>query len=195
MMRATKRAVTIAAVLLSGVLAVSFGQSAAAAKAAPTHTYSRVCSNAVAGSAACMSWVRTDVGPNASTPSGLFPADLRSAYNLTTSGSSSQTIAIVDAYDDPTAEADLGVYRAQFGLPACTTANGCFRKVDQNGGTRYPKKNGGWAQEISLDLDMVSAICPNCHILLVESNTNSFVNLGAAVNRAASGSSMSRMSL
>jgi subtilase family serine protease len=77
------------------------------------------------------------------------------------------------------------VYRSQFGLPACTTANGCFRKVNQNGGTTYPRKNGGWAQEISLDLDMVSAICPNCHILLVEATSSSFANLGAAVNRAA----------
>jgi subtilase family serine protease len=91
----------------------------------------------------------------------------------------------VDAYDDPTAEADLAVYRSQFGLPACTTANGCFRKADQNGGTHYPRKNGGWAQEISLDLDMASAICPNCHILLVEASSNSFANLGAAENRAA----------
>jgi subtilase family serine protease len=77
------------------------------------------------------------------------------------------------------------VYRSQFGLPACTTANGCFKKIDQNGGTNYPRSNGGWAQEISLDLDMVSAICPNCHILLVEASSSSFANLGAAVNRAA----------
>jgi subtilase family serine protease len=103
----------------------------------------------------------------------------------TASGSPSQTIAIVDAFDDPTAEADLGTYRGQFGLPACTTANGCFRKVDQNGGTHYPRKNAGWALEISLDLDMASAICPSCHILLVEAKTNSFANLGATENRAA----------
>src|SRR5207249_7099731 len=84
-----------------------------------------------------------------------------------------------------TAESDLAVYRSQYGLPPCTTANGCFRKVNQNGGTNYPRTNGGWAQEISLDLDMVSAICPNCHILLVEASSNSFVNLGTAVNTAA----------
>jgi len=77
------------------------------------------------------------------------------------------------------------VYRSQFGLPACTTANGCFRKVDQNGGTNYPRRNTGWAEEISLDVDMVSAICPGCHILLVEASSNSFANLGASVNRAA----------
>jgi subtilase family serine protease len=121
----------------------------------------------------------------ATTPSGYFPADLRSAYNLTGSGSASQTIAIVDAFDDPNAESDLAVYRAQFGLPPCTTANGCFRKIDQNGGTNYPRGDKGWAEEISLDLDMASAICPNCKILLVEAKTNSFSNLAAAVNQAA----------
>src|SRR5262249_48142693 len=91
----------------------------------------------------------------------------------------------VDAFDDANAESDLGVYRAQFGLPPCTTANGCFRKVDQNGGTNYPRGDRGWAEEISLDLDMVSAICPNCKILLVEANTSSFANLATAVDTAA----------
>ncbi len=124
--------------------------------------------------------------PNASTPSGLFPAQLQDAYKLpSATAGSGQTVAIVDAYDDPTAESDLAVYRSQFGLPACTTTNGCFRKVDQNGGTRYPRKNGGWAEEISLDLDMVSAICPNCNILLVEAKSATIANLGTAVNRAA----------
>jgi subtilase family serine protease len=126
------------------------------------------------------------VTPNASTPSGYFPADLQSAYKLPSStAGSGQTVGIVDAFDDPSAEADLGVYRAQFGLPACTTANGCFRKVAQNGSTNYPRRNGGWAQEISLDLDMVSAICPKCHILLVEAKSATIANLGAAVNEAA----------
>ncbi|NUP51145.1 MAG: S8 family serine peptidase [Catenulispora sp.] len=122
----------------------------------------------------------------AATPSGYGPADLQSAYNLPSStAGSGQTVAIVDAYDDPTAEADLGVYRAQYGLPACTTANGCFKKVNQTGGTKYPRTNAGWATEISLDLDMVSAVCPNCHILLVEASSASFSNLGTAVNEAA----------
>jgi subtilase family serine protease len=126
------------------------------------------------------------VKPNASTPSGYFPADLQSAYKLPSStAGTGQTVAIVDAFDDPSAEADLGVYRAQFGLPACTTANGCFRKVSQTGTTSYPRKNGGWAEEISLDLDMVSAICPKCHILLVEASSATTTNLGKAVNEAA----------
>src|SRR6185369_16704881 len=140
------------------------------------------------GEARCHSWVKVDPDgrpSSGSTPSGLFPADLQSAYALNTAAGSGITVAIVDAYDDPTAESDLAVYRSTFGLPPCTTANGCFRKVDQNGGTKYPRKNGGWAQEISLDLDMASAICPNCHILLVEASSNSFSNLATAVNRAA----------
>lgn len=121
----------------------------------------------------------------AAAPSGYGPASLQAAYNLpSATGGSGQTVAIVDAYDDPNAEADLAVYRSQYGLPACTTANGCFKKVDQNGGTGYPRGDSGWAEEISLDLDMVSAACPNCKILLVEASSASMTNLGTAVNTA-----------
>jgi subtilase family serine protease len=117
---------------------------------------------------------------------GYTPCDLQAAYALpSTTAGAGQTIAIVDAFNDPSAEADLGVYRSANGLSACTTANGCFKKVDQNGGSSYPAGDVGWAQEISLDVDMVSAICPNCHILLVEGNSNSFANLAAAVDTAA----------
>jgi hypothetical protein len=96
------------------------------------------------------------------------------------------TVAVVDAYDLPTAETDLAAYRSFYGLPPCTTANGCFRKVDQNGGTSYPPTavGRGWDGEIALDIDMVSAACPNCHILLVEAASDSLDNLGAAVNTA-----------
>jgi len=100
-------------------------------------------------------------------PSGYGPADLQSAYKLPTTGGAGQTVAVVDAYDDPNAEADLGVYRAKFGLPTCTSANGCFRKVGNFGSNVLPAADSGWAQEISLDLDMVSAACPGCNILLV----------------------------
>lgn len=153
--------------------------------------HARVCPGAEVGAARCHSWVRVDATgkPLATTgPSGYGPADLQSAYALAAASASNgagATIAIVDAYDDPNAEADLGVYRSQFGLPACTTANGCFKKINQTGGTNYPRANGGWAQEISLDLDMASAICPNCKILLVEASSNSFANLSAAVDQAA----------
>lgn len=147
-----------------------------------------VCGSAASGEARCHAKVRDDVGSfGTAGPTGYNPADLQSAYALpSATAGAGQTVAIVDAYDDPNAEKDLGVYRSQFGLPACTTANGCFRKVNQNGGTTPPAKNASWSQEISLDLDMVSAVCPNCHILLVEASSASYVNLGTAVNTAAS---------
>jgi subtilase family serine protease len=113
------------------------------------------------------------------------PSYLQSAYDTPSSSNGvGQTVAIVDAYDDPNAAADLSSYRSFFGLPACTTATGCFRKVSETGGTKYPAGNTSWGQEISLDLDMVSAICPNCHILLVEASSNSIADLGASVNEA-----------
>ncbi|MGI8547415.1 MAG: S53 family peptidase [Gemmatimonadaceae bacterium] len=151
--------------------------------------HARVCPSAAPGSARCHSLVRVD---NSGTPlatagpSGYGPSALQAAYNLPSStGGSGQTVAIVDAYDDGNAESDLAVYRSQYGLPACTTGNGCFRKVNQSGGTSYPRGDAGWAQEISLDLDMASAICPNCHILLVEASSSSFANLSAGVDEAA----------
>ena len=96
-------------------------------------------------------------------------------------------MAVVDAYDDPNAEANLAVYRSTYGIPACTTSNGCFKKVNQNGVQgSYPRGDSGWAQEISLDLDMISAACPNCNILLVEANTANFSDLAVAEDEAAS---------
>jgi subtilase family serine protease len=151
--------------------------------------HARVCPGPAAfGTALCHSIVEVDRGgkpkPNPS-PSGYGPADLKAAYNLNTGGGSGQVFAIVDAYDDPNAESDLNVYRTQFGLGECTTSNGCFRKVDQNGGTSYPRADAGWAEEISLDLDMASAICPNCQILLVEASSNFFSDLATAEDQAA----------
>jgi hypothetical protein len=122
----------------------------------------------------------------AGTPAGWGPADLQSAYNLP-AFSATPTVAIVDAYDDPTAESDLAAYRSQYGLSECSTSNGCFKKVNQNGVQgSYPAPNRGWAEEIALDLDMVSSACPSCNILLVEASSNSFTNLMAAVDTATS---------
>ncbi len=118
-------------------------------------------------------------------PSGLSPASLRSAYKITGNGSAATVIAVVDAYHYANAEADLAVYRSQFGLPACTKANGCFKQIDQNGGTNYPGTNKGWNQEAALDLDMVSAMCPSCSIVFVEATSTSSANLAKAVNTAA----------
>lgn len=119
-------------------------------------------------------------------PSGYGPGDIRSAYHLAGASSGGRTVAIVDAYNDPSAGSDLATYRSTYGLPACTTGNGCFRKVNETGGTSYPRTDAGWATEISLDLDMVSATCPDCHILLVEASSTSFADLGRAVDYAAS---------
>jgi subtilase family serine protease len=122
---------------------------------------------------------------HASSPVGYEPRDLQAAYSLpSATKGNNETVAVVDGYDDPNAERDLAVYRSQFHLPTCTTANGCFRKVDQTGGHDYPESDAGWGQEISLDLDMVSAVCPNCHVLLVEATTPSMANLGAAEDTA-----------
>lgn len=125
----------------------------------------------------------SDPGTPASLIPGLHPADLQRAYGLSTAGGG--TVAIVDAYDDPLAEADLATYRAAFGLPACTSANGCLRKIDQHGGSAYPAPNAAWSQEIALDLDMVSAACPPCAIVLVEADSARIDDLGAAVDTAA----------
>src|SRR5437867_5255083 len=174
-------------VLFAGLglaLAVAGGGGAANANSA-----ARVCPGSPIGTASCHALVVTDgVGnPNATTsPTGLSPATIKSAYNYSTSATagSGKTIAIVDAYDDPTAESDLAVFNQQFGLPECTTANGCFTKVNQTGGTSYPRKDAGWALEISLDIQWAHAIAPGANILLVEASSNSFANLLAAEDYA-----------
>jgi subtilase family serine protease len=153
-----------------------------------------VCAPVVGHVAHCHAHVVTDAAghvlsqrtPPPAGPSGYSPANLRDAYKVTGTGSSSTIIAIVDAYGYKNAESDLAVYRSQFGLPACTTANGCFKKLNQNGQQgNYPAQNTGWAQESALDLDMASAMCPNCTIYLVEANSATYGNLAAAENTAA----------
>ncbi len=126
--------------------------------------------------------------PAASPPDPGTPAYLQQAYDLSylsqTAGAN-DTVAIVDAHDDPSAEEDLGTYRANYGLPACTSENGCFEKVGQDGTPALPAADPGWEQEISLDLDSVSAVCPLCHILLVETNSSKFSDLEAGMQTAA----------
>jgi hypothetical protein len=120
-------------------------------------------------------------------PGFQTPQRLRELYALPeeTAAGSTQTIALVDAFDDPTAESDLAVYSKQFGLPACTAENGCFKKVNQNGqASPLPPVNGGWASEVSIDVQMAHGICQTCHILLVEAKTEEFSDLAAGVNAA-----------
>ncbi|MEU2251223.1 carboxypeptidase regulatory-like domain-containing protein [Streptomyces sp. NPDC019224] len=114
----------------------------------------------------------------------MSPAALQQAYNLP-DGGEGMTVAIVAAYGYSKAEADLAVYRSYYGLPACTTANGCFTKIDQRGGTDFPPDNAGWSVETALDLDAVSSVCPKCDILLVQGDSAGLDDLGTAVNTAA----------
>jgi hypothetical protein len=133
----------------------------------------------VPGEFTCFAQRRADLGfrskATGASPAGYGPADLQSAYKLpTATAGQGQRVYIVDAYDNPTAEADLAVYRKQFGLPACTTDNGCFQKLNQDGlPSPLPAPSRSWAGEISLDLDMVSAACPHCAITLIEANSPS----------------------
>jgi subtilase family serine protease len=145
--------------------------------------------NPAPGQGNCTIAINTTIPPisSSTTPaslvSGLHPADLQNRYALPSS-SAGRTVAIVDAYDDPTAEADLAVYRTTFGLPPCTSQNGCFKKVNETGGSSLPAVSTPWSDEIALDLDMVSASCPKCSILLVEANSPSIDDLGASVDEA-----------
>jgi subtilase family serine protease len=176
------------ALAVSGVVAVAVaGGTPASAKTAGL-SIRPVCAAVPVGYARCLSLVRGDGLPfGITSPSGYGPADLQAAYKLpSTTAGSGQTVAIVDAFDDPTAESDLAQYRSFYGLPPCTTANGCFRKVNESGGTLpMPPPNPDWDLEISLDLDMVSAVCPNCRILLVETTTNLDTDLYTGVDTAA----------
>jgi subtilase family serine protease len=141
-----------------------------------------------------------DVTSATSAPAGppttaFAPAQVRHAYGFdqVTNQGVGQTIGIVDAYDDANVASDLGVFSAQFGLPACTSSNGCFRKVYSNG--KQPARNANWAVEISLDVEWAHAIAPKATILLVETPTNSLTDLvngvTVAVRDGASAVSMS----
>ena len=175
--------------LSAGLLALLLLPALAAQGANGHANFHAVCPGPAHDAAHCHALVVTDAHGNPqaqSAPYGLSPAQIKSAYGFTTSltAGAGKTIAIVDAYDDPSAESDLGVFSAQYGLPACTTANGCFKKVDQNGGTRYPRTNGNWALEISLDVQWAHAIAPGAKILLVEAKSNRSSDLYGAEDYA-----------
>jgi hypothetical protein len=182
-----------AATAVLGVLAfglVSAPASFAAAPALTGGTLHDVCSASHPRQMACTAILNRNAGmkplTTTETPDGYWPADLRAAYNIPKLASAGgRTVAVVVGFDAPTLEADLGTYRARFGLPSCTSANGCFKKVNQSGqASPLPAVNAGWAQEASLDVDMVSAACPGCHILVVEANSDYSDDLGPSVNTA-----------
>lgn len=125
-------------------------------------------------------------GRAAPDPAGWGAVALRDAYDLPTAGATT-TVGVVVAYDYPSAEADLNKYRKQYGLPACTSASDCFTKVNQSGAQgSYPQQDEGWGVEASLDLQMISAACPTCHIVLAEANQPTDRALGKATMAAIS---------
>jgi subtilase family serine protease len=185
------RFATATAVLLAGLTFVAGAQ-------ADPPTNEKSCGAPAEERAACLAVHHHGRSSLPATPAGYGAADIQSAYGLTAAAASNGagvTVAIVDAYDDPNAYNDLAQYRSTEKLPAIAScapsqlagsSTPCFAKVNQSGAAGpYPIGNSGWAEEISLDIDMVSATCPKCNILLVEATTNSFANLGAAVNTAA----------
>jgi hypothetical protein len=195
-MGAPRRRYVLIVLALCALAGSLVGGNAKPAAAAGTYAhYVRTCGAVPRGEMRCFA-IRRTTGVIAHVASGVNPAvavsgygpsDLDSAYNVPTTLGTGKTVAIVDAYDDPNAASDLNTYRSNFGLPACTTSNECFRKVNQNGATSpLPAADTGWSSEIMLDLEMVSAICPNCHILLVEASSPTTANLGTAVNTAVS---------
>ncbi|HUA02377.1 MAG TPA: PKD domain-containing protein [Solirubrobacteraceae bacterium] len=133
------------------------------------------------------STVKPATTSSSAPPQADTPAYLEQAYDLSylsQNEGNGDTVAIVDAYNDPTAQADLNTYRSTYGLPACGA--GCFTQVNESGNASpLPATSGSWQVEISLDLDTVSAICPNCHILLVEAKTSSTSDLWRAMQTAA----------
>ena len=187
---ANARAVLVLMLALTGIT------PSVVATASPTSpSFRAACAPAPIGSATCEATVRfgtsglvagavRNQATKAAGPAGYGPADIRSAYHLPAAGAG-RTVAIVDGYDDPTAASDLAKYRTRYHLPACTTHNGCLHIVNQDGGSSLPQTNAAWSTEISLDLDMVSATCARCRILLVEATTSSMANLATAVDYAA----------
>ena len=122
------------------------------------------------------------LGPN----NGLTPSDLATAYGIDPSLGSTQTVAIVDAYNDPNINTDLQTFDTQYGLSTCSTGNGCLTVVNQTGGTMLPASDtSGWSVEESLDVEAVRAVCQGCKILLVEANSPTNSDLGTAENYAA----------
>jgi hypothetical protein len=195
---AVRRLLVAAAAAALAALSIT-GPAQAAASAPASSVPKPFGCNAVAptGVMHCMGYIAKRAGHTSAmtagpattgspTSVGYVPSQLRSAYKLTAVGSATETVAIVDAFDDPNAASDLATYRSAYGLSACTVGNGCFKKVNEHGATSpLPSTDYGWAEEESLDLDMVSAICPGCHILLVEASSATITDLAAAENAAA----------
>ncbi len=130
-------------------------------------------------------------GSTMTTPHGMSPDQIKSAYHLPSSGGSG-TIAVIAAHDDPNIEADLAVFNSQFKLASCTTNNGCFEKHKMK---KNVSANAGWSLETSLDVEWSHAVAPNAKILLVESGSATGKDLLAAVDYARSRSDVVAISM
>ncbi len=204
--RAAPRVCAFLAVLLGSLVAAS--AASATSTRAPERTgyakIGRVCPAPQPGDATCLALARVPVpSADAGEPgvssytttaaaepalsSGLTPKALATAYGYSPeAGGSGQTIALVDAYDDPKIESDLATFDEHYGIAACTKANGCFTKVSQSGSaTQLPRPDEtGWSVEIALDVEMAHSVCPNCKILLVEAESEEFEDLAVAEDEA-----------
>jgi subtilase family protein len=178
---------TVAVITWATTLNAAAAATAAPGTVAQPFMTRNACPSVAPPRATCFAEVVVGGGPAAgplAAPAGFGPADLTSAYEIP-GGGRDQVVGIVDAYGDPNLEADLATYRSTFGLPACTTASGCLRIVNQAGdASPLPAPDTGWALETSLDADMVSAVCPGCHILVVQADSDGLDQLGSAVDTA-----------
>ncbi|MGW0811156.1 hypothetical protein [Nonomuraea sp. NPDC002799] len=182
--------------MLTGVVAALLSTLTPAAPAvadAPPPSTRAICPED-ADQAACLLKVATDGTGRTLRPaeaakltSGPLTAkDLQEAYRLPADLlGGGRTIAVVVPYDVSSAEPDLAVYRETNGLPACDEVFTCFRKVNQRGGDTPPPSGPSYAAYAAAGLDMASAACPNCKLVLVQADDNSFANLALAVDQAA----------
>jgi hypothetical protein len=143
------------------------------------------------GHAACLAMAvvgadgKVVTGTRADPLVGFHAADVQKAYHLKGLQADGRTVAIVDAFGYSHLQSDLAQFRKMNNLPACTRKTGCLRVLDQRGGHNYPPDNARWDPEQALDVDMVSAACPTCTILMVQADKSTFKSLEAAENTAA----------
>jgi subtilase family serine protease len=195
------RAAFAAAATLAVVAGSATAATAAQASTRPAPDYHRACAATQSTVyASCMALIRNGIVQHdtaffrdkAPTGDGYGPSNFQTAYNLpSSSAGTGETVAVIEAFNDPNVKSDLATYRKAWGEPACnsSTGAGCLTVVNQNGQTSpLPKASGdtGWATEESLDVDMASAICPNCKIIAVEAKNQTVADLGTGDDAAVS---------
>lgn len=202
LMLASLAATALGVTGLAGALPSASANSAtptASSAATASHTVHACTTHPAPGYATCLAVSVADASGKAlrtpaPLPAGFTPTDVQAAYNLKGLSSHGRTVAIVDAYGYSNLAKDLAAYRSHYDLPKCTVRSGCLTIMDQHGGTNYPPDNSGWDLEQALDVDAVSAACPDCKILVVQAKSASVHNLGIAVNQAARQSGVAAIS-